>query len=565
MRIGDVKRLTGVDTATIRYWEERGCITATRTDNKYRSYTQDDVNHILKIKQFREIGIPIADIKLWVDNLITTKELLTEYLKVLDSHSSANTRNRELVNAMLSGSLVETTDSFFEEDTPLYEGDLVLGVDIGTTTISAQLLSLADHTCVHAYCIEHDATIKETDNPNAFAVDANKLCDIAIGLVKAATKVYSNITAVGVTGQMHGIVCLDEKGRILSPLYTWQNQFGNDIIGNKTVCESIREITGKSYPTGYGLVTYYALKEKQLLPEGTAKIACIADVAVMKLCGDTSPLCHATHAASLGFFDIQSNRFDYESLQKLGIDKAILPDVVGDYTICGSVENAEVAVSIGDNQAGVLASITDNQILLNIGTSGQICLIDAYPNFDAFRNTSVIEVRPFFDDKYICIGASLCGGKALATLADLLFEIHTKLGGKASKPDVYNLINASAEQGNGSLKVSTAFLGTRDNPKATGKIDHITLSNFNLAELSYSFAEGIIDELYSLYAQFKKTNPEKLVIAGNAIRKNPVLRQAATQAFGCEVEEPRYTEEAAVGAALFAAKGLYEHSREKGV
>ncbi len=35
MKIGDVKRLTGVDTATIRYWEERGCIKSTRTDNQY--------------------------------------------------------------------------------------------------------------------------------------------------------------------------------------------------------------------------------------------------------------------------------------------------------------------------------------------------------------------------------------------------------------------------------------------------------------------------------------------------------------------------------------------------
>ncbi len=560
MRIGDVKLLTGVETATIRYWEDRGCIKSTRTDNKYRSYTQNDVDCILQVKRFREIGIPIANIKLWVDNLVSTKELLTEHLKVLDLHADENSKNRELTRLMLNGNEPDTSADFSEENIGQHEGAMALGVDIGTTTISAQLISLKDKSCIHTYGIEHNAAIKDYEHPHAFAMDANKLCDIAIGLVKAATKVYTNIVAIGFTGQMHGIVCLDDNGDILSPLYTWQNQYGNEKSGDKTVCEIIEETTGKTYPTGYGLVTYYAMQRKGIVPPKTKKIACISDVVVMKLCGDTVPQCHVTNAASLGFFDIKNCVFEYNALEKLGIDRRVLPETVQDYHNCGYFENAQVSVSIGDNQASVLASITEESVLLNIGTSGQVCTIEANPDFERLKNTHSTEIRPFFDNKYICIGATLCGGKALAALADLIAEIGKKLGVSPCKPDIYNLINSCAQQGQGTLKMSTTFLGTRDDPEQKGRIDDITLANFNLAELSYSLTRGIIDELYQLYSRFKTANPQKLVISGNAIRKNPALRRAAEQVFDCEVEESACIEEAAFGAAIFAEKS-YQKKR----
>ncbi len=553
MRIGDVKLLTGVDTATIRYWEDRGLLKSVRTDNQYRNYTQDDVDLIIKIKRFREIGVPVADLKLWIDNIISTKQLLKNHLKVLEQTADENIKNRELINMMLAGTEPEITFEFFEENVLPIEGDLILGVDIGTTTISAQLISLIDNTPIHTYCIEHGAAIKDSNYPDAFAVDANKLCNMAIGIVKAAIGSYSNIVSIGFTGQMHGIVCLDSEGEILSPLYSWQNRFGNRKIGDETLIEEIEKISGIRLPTGYGLVTYYALKRMGLLPENTSKIACISDVAVMKLCSEKTPKCHITNAASLGFFDIKNSCFQYDALNMLDIDKDILPEIVTDYYICGNFESKKVAVSIGDNQAGVYASIRENQALLNIGTSGQVCVITDKPDFDKFIDMLSVEIRPFFDNKYICIGATICGGKALAALADLVYEITKKIGGKVAKSDIYRLINTSSEQAKGEIDVGTAFLGTRDNPAQKGKIEGLTLSNFNLAELSFGFCRGIVEELYNLYSVFKVSSPQSLVISGNAIRKNTALQRAAENIFGQSVNELDYTEEAAFGAALFGA------------
>ncbi len=554
MKIGDVERLTGVAAATIRYWEDRGCINSTRTDNRYRKYTQDDIDLIIKIKQLREIGVPVADIKLWIDNLISTKKLLTEHLKNLDLNADENKKKRYLTQQLLDGNEPQTSIEIFNENENIPIGDLALGVDIGTTTISAQLISLTDNSCVHTYCIEHGAAIKDYAYPDAFAVDADSLCNIAISLVKSAINVYSNITSIGFTGQMHGIVCLGEDGEILSPLYTWQNQFGSRLIDGKTISELIEKKTGKKYPTGYGLVTYYALNQLGLLPENTKKIACISDVAVMRLCGNASPNCHPTNAASLGFFDIKNNCFQYDLLEKIGIEKNVLPELVSDYHICGKFEGASVSVSIGDNQAGALASISDACVLLNIGTSGQICLIEANPDFEKFNNTLSVELRPYFDNKYLYVGSTLCGGRALAALADFIFEACEKLDAGIRKPDIYRLINSSAMEATGELKISTEFLGTRDNPEQKGRIENISLNSFNLAELSAGFSKGIISELYGLYGKFRCTPPDRLVVSGNAIRKNIALCAAAEQVFGVAATMPKFIEEAAFGAAIYSVK-----------
>jgi len=46
-----------------------------------------------------------------------------------------------------------------------------------------------------------------------------------------------------------------------------------------------------------------------------------------------------------------------------------------------------------------------------------------------------------------------------------------------------------------------------------------------------------------------------MTASGNAVRKNPVLRQILAETFGLPLQIPAHTEEAAFGAALFAARG----------
>lgn len=446
---------------------------------------------------------------------------------------------------------------------------LLLGIDIGTTSLAAQVISADSGDCIRTYSIRHNAAITLPDYPDAFAADAERLIELAVSLAQSAVQSYPTIAAIGLTGQMHGIVCIDETGEILSPLYTWQNQFGlRQIDGDTapTICEEIVQKCGVRIPTGYGITTYYALKRLGLLPERTAKIVTVMDLLGMKLT-NTAPAMHPTNAAALGAYQIEARAFDRAILEKLRIPLSVLPAVTDDYACMGnftvSGRSIPVSIAIGDNQAGLFGALADDSmILINVGTGSQITLLSDRPSGG--------EVRPYFDGKFALSGAALCGGRAYAILADFIQSIAAGLGQELSRDTVYDYLNEAAERGfqkEDSLRsprVSTCFSGTRTEPDRRGSIAGIDTDNFTPEALSVGFLRGIIEELHELYCtiQPNRDPAPRAVIGGNAMRKNPVLQKLCGEYFHCTPLLPLHTEEAAFGAALYGGvcAGLFSRS-----
>ena len=64
LRIGEVARLVGVTTKTVRHYEKVGLLQQTdRSDAGYRLYTADDLLRVHRIKQLRSLGLPLQRIK----------------------------------------------------------------------------------------------------------------------------------------------------------------------------------------------------------------------------------------------------------------------------------------------------------------------------------------------------------------------------------------------------------------------------------------------------------------------------------------------------------------------
>ena len=563
MRIGEIESITRLSAGTLRYWEERGLVSFQRSENSYRDISDETIALLEKIKLFRRLGIAIADIKLWRDNIISERELLSARRLELEADSRSNLDQRKLCEELLCGvpEAAVHREAFFTE-IPEHPGKLSLGIDIGTTSVSAKLVSLETGEALHTYTLEHRAAIlpdesaaAEASAPDAFASDAGKLLKLSLGLVRSAVDSFPEIVAIGFTGQMHGIVCLDEGGNILSPLFTWQNQFGQRRLGAETVCEKIARLTGRKVPTGYGLATYYSLRESGALPEGTRYITTIADLAVMQLCRLNRPVSHPTNAASLGLYDMNAQGFDKAALDALGIDPGILPEIAGDFEAVGEYRGIKLPAAIGDNQAGVFGSLSgDRDLLLNIGTSGQVSFASGSPTLTT--DDPCCEVRPYFAGKFLHSGSTLCGGRAYSMLADLVSEILDSFGAGQPREKIYSFLNESADRAEGGLSVSTRFSGTRKEPSATGAISGITTSNLNMSELAHGFLFGMVNELMGLCREMADQSEIKgmrLIVSGNAMRRNPALRRIAGEIFGCEPLIPTKTEEAAFGAALYAA------------
>ena len=381
--------------------------------------------------------------------------------------------------------------------------------------------------------------------------DADRICTAAKSLVDGFTE-HCRVACVGLTGQMHGIVYLDADGEALSPLFTWQD--GRAGIGSPSPCERIADLTGYGVTPGYGLATHYANFLTGVIPPDVKKLATVMDCFAVRLTGRKTPLMHAGNAASLGLFDTSKMRFDTNAMIKLGLDPAILPDVTARSEIIGEYRGVPVCAAIGDNQAAFIGAVRDQDVsaLANFGTGSQISL--AIPPDTAVKTSRSLELRPFLEDKMLASGSALYGGAAYALLERFFRTYAAEAGfGGEEQYEILNRLALEAEKTGPFLSVRTTFGGTRDDPDLKGLVANVTAENLTPGALAAGVLSGMAEELYGLYGRIPHNGVKTLVLSGNAARKNPALQKIVKRVFGLDVRIPVCREEAALGAALFAA------------
>lgn len=426
------------------------------------------------------------------------------------------------------------------------EQQLCLGLDIGTTTISAVVLDTEEGSLIASRTVKSEADIP-SPHPWEKMQDAALIERKARGMLEELLSRYPGIDSIGITGQMHGIVYLDAEGQLVSPLYTWQDQ------RSAAVCGKLQEATGYRLAPGYGLTTHCALLETGGVPAGAKKLCTIMDYLAFALCGRKALKIHSTNAASLGFFSLEENRFDETALQKAGVGPEILPTVTGETEILGHYRGIPVAVAIGDNQASFLGSAArpETTALANFGTGSQISLLtDKLPET---CDRGEFEVRPFLPGSWLVCGSALCGGRAYALL-ERFFRCFAVACGAADE-EQYAILNTLAEEGlarNDLPSVVTTFCGTRSDPGACGSVSGLNEENFTPAAFAAGTLLGMARELRQMLENMPGGNVTALAASGNAVRKKPALKKALEMVFGMPVLIPAHQEEAAFGAALFA-------------
>lgn len=401
-----------------------------------------------------------------------------------------------------------------------------LGIDIGTTKIAATLVDLTTgnkHPCGSAPT--------PTLTPSFDGEHIQDAHDIIHTVKRLIDENMSDeVCAIGLSGQMHGIVYMDEKGQAVSPLYTWQDMRG------KVQAEAL------GIRAGYGHATHAYNDEHGLIPAAACGYATIADAACASLCRLSAPVLHASNAASMGCFSIDKNRFIAPLKEKYPYE------IESGYRIAGEYRGVPVAVGIGDNQASFLGSgCRIGEMLINIGTGSQVSVLS-----DHCTVHPSIEARPGFDGYYLLVGAALCGGRAYAVLHDFFCDVVEMATGERPRSLYEAMAVYQTNAGDASLRFDNAFCGTRQNPAKRGSIQGISVDNFTPKQFCVGLLEGTINELADL--AFAMDVPMRaLVGAGNALRKNPLLQHLCEKRFGIPLYLPDHCEEAAVGAALFAA------------
>ncbi len=425
-----------------------------------------------------------------------------------------------------------------------------IGLDIGTTTISAVVMDVDTREILASKTIQNNSFIPGEKWERI--QDVNLLVFKAKDLLDELLSQFPDAAAIGLTGQMHGILYVSKSGECLSPLYTWEDGSGDQPeFDGESAASLIRKTCGIPAATGYGLVTCYYHHLKKCVPVDTAYICTISDYFGMVLTGRKKPKVSAGNAASMGFFDAKNWSFQKDSLQKIGLDPDILPDVTEYMDVLGTYRGIPVTVSLGDNQASFLGSVglEEGICQINVGTGGQFSILSG-----EYFEAPGIEARPFLDNKYLLTGSVLCGGRAYAILEEF-FRLFAKEAGLDEKEqyDVMKRLAEKADQNAGGLKMVTAFQGKRTDPMMRGSLTNISEDNFRPENLIRATVNGIAQEFFDIYEVIHEGTGIsflKLVATGNGVRLNPALQQSLKEIFHAELELSRFNEEAACGAAI---------------
>ena len=565
LKINDVEKLTGLTQKAIRLYETKGLVHIARAENGYRNYTDQDVKLLNIIKCLRRAGVSVTDIKLYVSKVINIDELLEKRKSQIMKESGKNAQQYQFcegVAAQIAEENWQSTVTFTEteEIKEASHGALCVGIDIGTTTISAVVFDIDNKEQLEVYCVPHNSyVLSDVRCEQSVSVIMEKAEKLLLHIVMN----YPGIVSIGLSGQMHGIVYINESGEPVSNLINWQDKRADQPLEDGTnTCERIKRITGEGISTGYGIATHYYNLQHGLVPQEAVSFCSIMDLFGMKVCGLSRPLVHTSVAASFGLFDVKNGCFQKDKLSLLGIEASFLPAVTGKSCTIGTCNGIPVSAALGDNQASFLGSVQENaqSILVNIGTGSQISTVG-----DFCTLSKEVELRPFVDGKYLICGSALCGGFAYAML-EAFFRSYAVSAGMEDVPQ-YKYMNALAEkacaEGDAGLDVDVSFCGKRWDPDCRGAIERIDRQNFTPAALVLGVLNGMCKELLELYHVF----PEKkahIVASGGAVRKNEVLRKRISEYFGMPVSVNTVEEEAATGAALFSAYCMGKIKYENG-
>ena len=195
------------------------------------------------------------------------------------------------------------------------------------------------------------------------------------------------IVGLGISGQMHGLVMLDEKNDVIRPSIIWCDQRTAkecEEIEARVGKERLIEITANPALTGFTASKILWVRNNE--PENYAKCAHILlpkDYVRFMLTGEYAT--EVSDASGMQLLDIGARQWSDEVLEKLEIDKNLLgkvyesPEITGYITeeaakLTGLAVGTLVVGGAGDNAAAAIGTgtVNDGDAFTTIGTSGVV-------------------------------------------------------------------------------------------------------------------------------------------------------------------------------------------------
>lgn len=440
---------------------------------------------------------------------------------------------------------------------------MLLGIDIGTSGVKAVLINTHGQVLASAsesYPLHTPQPLWAEQHPEDWW---RATCKAIRQILETAQVNPGAIRGIGLSGQMHGSVFLDEHGRVIRPALLWCDQRTADEcawitehLGERTILET----TLNPMLTGFqaGKIVWLRRHETEnyrrvrhvLLPKDYIRFMLTGEFAT-----------EVSDASGTALFNVRQRDWAYEMLDALELPREWFPRVHESPEITGRVnafasqetglaEGMPVVGGAGDQAGGAVGSgVVESGIAsVAIGTSGVVFAHLDQPRVDPqYRTHTFCHAVP---GAWHVMGVMLMAGGALHWYRDT-FLSHESFEAIVAEA-------GTAPPGAEGLLFLPYLSGERTpypDPNARGAFAGATLAHkrghFTRAVLE-GVAYGLRDSLEILRAMEVPLHQLRLTGGG---AKSPLWRQILADIFGQEVHTLQAEEGPAFGVALLAGVG----------
>jgi xylulokinase len=460
----------------------------------------------------------------------------------------------------------------------------LLGIDLGTTGIKAALFAADDGRALASAFVEYPLFHPQPGWAEQNPADwwQATLAAIRACLQQGAQAGVrpQDVRGIGLSGQMHGVVLLDENSQVLRPCIIWADQRSEEQcrwiterVGLARLIEYVSNpaLPGFSAPKALWVRDHepdiFARARLLLLPKDYIRYR-LTGVAAMEI----------SDAAGTCLLNVKKGEWSRELLEAIDFDPTLLPPVVPADTIAGTItpevasltgllEGTPVAGGGADNACGAVGNgvVEPGLALVSIGTSGVVLAHASTPQVDT--SSPVPRVHTFnhaVPGAWYLMGVTQAAGLSLRWLRDNVGLPERALE-RWTDLDAYEILAreaANAPAGSLGLFFLPYLQGERTpHLDAYARGGWIGLSAIHdRRHLIRSVLEGVAFSLKDCFAIIAEQGLHiEQVRATGGGAKSPVWCQIIADILGVELVTTSAQEGPAFGAALLAgvASGVY--------
>jgi xylulokinase len=443
----------------------------------------------------------------------------------------------------------------------------LLGIDVGTGGTRAVILSetgkvLASATHEHAPFASPQAGWAEQDPHDWWRAATGAIREV----LQRAGITGAEISCIGLAGQMHGAVLLDENNQVLRPALIWcdqRTQAQCDWLTQTIGAQRMIELTCNPALTNFTLTKLLWVRQHE--PEiwkRFRRVLLPKDYVRFRLTGE-----HAIDMADASgtlMLDVAHRRWSEAILSAASLPMTCLPRLFESPEVCARISGEGAAASglaagtpvvagAGDQAAGAVGMgiVRPGSVSATIGTSGVVFAATDHPAMDAQgRVHTFCHAIP---ERWHVMGVTQAAGLSLRWFRDLL---------AGSGPGLsYNEVTGWAKTvppGSGGVLWAPYLMGERTphlDPKARGALVGLTASHTR-GHVVRSILEGVAFSLMDTLSLFEAMGvPVASIRLGGGGARSELWRQIQADVYNHEVEIVEAEEGAAYGAALLAGVG----------